>query len=106
MARLTIIPVSGAEQSIEAQDGLTVMEIIKNSGVGDLLALCGGGCSCATCHVYVDPDSLPKLPAMSADEQDLLGSLESKRDNSRLSCQLRLDACLDGMRVEIAPPED
>ena len=56
-------------------------------------AICGGMCSCATCHVYVDPEWLPKLPARMSDESDMLGDLSHRRENSRLSCQVILNEC-------------
>jgi len=81
------------------------MEIIRDAGVDELLALCGGCCSCATCHVYVESGSLLDLPAMGQDENDLLDSSEHRRPTSRLSCQLRFDARFDGLTVAIAPED-
>jgi ferredoxin, 2Fe-2S len=95
----------GKEQSISAQDGHTLMEAIRDSGFGDVLAICGGCCSCATCHVYVDDRDLDRLPAMSADEETLLQSLSSREKGSRLSCQIPVTAALDGIRIEVAPEE-
>jgi 2Fe-2S ferredoxin len=62
-------------------------------------------CSCATCHVYVDADWVAKLPAPMSDESDMLGDLVSRRDNSRLSCQIVLNDALSGVKVSIAPEE-
>jgi ferredoxin, 2Fe-2S len=62
-------------------------------------------CSCATCHVYVDPEWLPKLPAAMSDETDMLGDLISRRANSRLSCQITVTDALSGLAVTIAPEE-
>ena len=72
MPKLTVVDRSGTERMIEVGDGLTVMEAIRDNGFDELLALCGGCCSCATCHVHVDPAFADKLPAMSEDEDDLL----------------------------------
>jgi 2Fe-2S ferredoxin len=69
------------------------------------LALCGGCCSCATCHVHVDPDFAALLPPMSEDENDLLDSSDHRNETSRLSCQIHLTAALDGLRVTIAPED-
>ena len=66
---------------------------------------CGGCCSCATCHVYVDPAFADKLPAISADESDLLDSSDHRNATSRLSCQLPMTAALDGLKVTIAPED-
>ena len=78
---------------------------IRDSGFDELLALCGGCCSCATCHVYVDPAFADSLPAMSEDENDLLDSSDHRNDTSRLSCQVVLTDALDGLRVTIAPED-
>jgi 2Fe-2S ferredoxin len=68
-------------------------------------AICGGMCSCATCHVYVDPDWRDRLPAPMADERELLSDLAHYDDGSRLSCQIEFTPQLDGLRVTIAPDE-
>ncbi|MFV3077052.1 2Fe-2S iron-sulfur cluster-binding protein [Niveispirillum fermenti] len=95
----------GEERTVEGDAGLSVMEILRDNGFDDLLALCGGCCSCATCHVYVDPAFTPVLPPVGPDENDLLDSSDHRRDNSRLSCQVSLTPALDGMRVTIAPED-
>lgn len=105
MAKLTIINRAGEEKAVEAQSGLTVMEIIRDNGFDELLALCGGCCSCATCHVYVDDSFAEKLPAVSADESDLLDSSDHRTAQSRLSCQVPFTDALDGLRVTIAPED-
>ena len=81
------------------------MEVIRESGFDELLALCGGCCSCATCHVFVDPEFADKLPAMSEDENDLLDSSDHRNERSRLSCQIKCVADLEGLRVQIAPED-
>lgn len=105
MAKLIVVNRSGEEQVVEGQEGLSVMEMIRDNGFDELLALCGGCCSCATCHVYVDPAFADKLPAVSEDENDLLDSSDHRNDTSRLSCQLTITAAMDGMRVTIAPED-
>src|SRR3546814_4631144 len=81
------------------------METLRDHGVDDLLALCGGCCSCATCHIYVDPQYAVGLPPMSDDENDLLDSSYHRTDQSRLSCQLNVSTQLDGMTFVIAPED-
>ena len=103
MAKLIITTRSGEQRTVDARVGLTVMEIVRDAGAEEPFALCGGVCSCATCHVYVDPAFVDRLPAINADESDLLDSSEHRRLNSRLSCQIPLDPALDGLSVEIAP---
>ena len=102
MPQLTVVSRSGEEKTVEVGEGLTVMEAIRDNGFDELLALCGGCCSCATCHVHVDPAFADKLPAMSEDEDDLLDSSDHRDETSRLSCQLPFTAELDGLKVRIA----
>ena len=102
MPKLTVVTRAGEESTIEVGDGLTVMEAIRDNGFDELLALCGGCCSCATCHVHVDPAFKDKLPEMSRDEDDLLDSSDHRNENSRLSCQIPLTSDLDGLKVRIA----
>ncbi len=105
MPTITVTDRAGARRDVEAKPGYTVMETIRDAGFDDLLALCGGCCSCATCHVHVDADQLDRLAPMSADEDDLLGSSDHRRPNSRLSCQLDVSDALDGLNVTIAPED-
>jgi ferredoxin, 2Fe-2S len=93
---------NGEVHTLSAASGLTVMEAIRDSGVGELLALCGGACSCATCHVHVDPAFAGVIPALGDDESDLLDSSSHRDERSRLSCQIRLSDDLSGLRVTIA----
>ena len=106
MPTLNVVNRAGDETAVEVEDGLTVMEAIRDNGFDELLALCGGCCSCATCHVHVDRDSISAdLPRMSEDEDDLLESTEHRNETSRLSCQIPFTAELDGLRVTIAPED-
>ena len=102
MPKLTVINRAGEESTIDADTGLSVMEAIRDNGFDELLALCGGCCSCATCHVHVDPSFKDRLPAMSEDEDDLLESSDHRDVNSRLSCQVPFTDALDGLKVTIA----
>ncbi|MDB5670755.1 MAG: 2Fe-2S iron-sulfur cluster binding protein [Alphaproteobacteria bacterium] len=105
MAQLTIVSRDGTEKTVEGRNGWSVMENIRDSGFDELLALCGGCCSCATCHVQVDENWLAALPPVSADEDDLLDSSSHRQANSRLSCQIEFGEALDGLRVTIAPED-
>lgn len=102
MPKLIVVNRSGEEKAVEVDSGLTVMEAIRDNGFDELLALCGGCCSCATCHVHVDPAFADKLAPMSEDEDDLLDSSDHRDATSRLSCQLPLTDELDGLKVRIA----
>ena len=105
MATLHVTDRSGQETAVDAAPGLSVMEVIRDHGFDELLALCGGCCSCATCHVFVDEGFANTLPVMSEDENDLLDSSEHRQENSRLSCQILFSEALDGLRVTIAPED-
>lgn len=105
MPRLVVTNREGETSEIAVEDGLTVMEAIRDNGFDELLALCGGCCSCATCHVFVDESAKDKLPEMSEDEDDLLESSDYRKDNSRLSCQIPFTDALDGLAVTIAPED-
>lgn len=102
MAKVNVVTREGQEVVLEGEDGLSVMEIIRDGGLDELLALCGGCCSCATCHVHVDPAFADKLPPMGEDENDLLDSSDHRDERSRLSCQIPFSDALDGLRVTIA----
>ncbi|WP_066797806.1 2Fe-2S iron-sulfur cluster-binding protein [Sphingomonas soli] len=102
MPKLIVVTREGEEREVEGAAGLSVMEVIRENGIDEVLALCGGCCSCATCHVHVDPEFAAKLPPMSEDENDLLDSSAGRDANSRLSCQIPFTDALDGLRVTIA----
>ncbi len=105
MVKLVVINRGGEESEIEANEGMSVMEALRDHGMDELLALCGGCCSCATCHVYIDPAFAEVLPPRSEDEDDLLDSSDHKTELSRLSCQVPITPALDGLRVTIAPED-
>src|SRR3954470_9954544 len=105
MAQLIIVGRDGTEKQVEGKSGWSVMENIRNSGFDELLALCGGCCSCATCHVHVAEDWVARLEQIGADEDDLLDSSSCRRANSRLSCQIEFGEELDGLKVQIAPED-
>ncbi len=105
MPQLIVLTRDGTEHAVEGEAGLSVMEVIRENGFDELLALCGGCCSCATCHVHVDEEWSGQLPAMGEDEDDLLDSSDHRVATSRLSCQLTFGDELDGLRVQIAPED-
>ncbi len=105
MPKLVVVNRAGEEQTIEAKAGVSVMEAIRDNGFDELLALCGGCCSCATCHVYVDPAFASVVTPLSEDENDLLDSTDHRTENSRLSCQLEISDAMDGLKITIAPED-
>ena len=104
MALLRVIDRDGTEHQVEGKTGLKLMETLRDLEYG-VAAICGGMCSCATCHVYVDPQWVSRLPEPMSDERELLTELSHYQDNSRLSCQFDFTPELDGLRVTVAPDE-
>jgi 2Fe-2S ferredoxin len=103
MARMIVVDRDGKEHEIEAKSGLKIMEILRELDYG-VAAICGGLCSCATCHVYVDPAWTGRLPKPQSDEAELLRELaDYKEPVSRLSCQVDFTDELSGLKVAIAP---
>jgi 2Fe-2S ferredoxin len=102
MPKLIVTTREGTVQELNGADGLTVMEVIRDGGIDELLALCGGCCSCATCHVFVDADFAGAIPPISEDENDLLDSSSDRNEYSRLSCQIEFGDALDGLKVTVA----
>ncbi len=105
MAEVLVTDRSGQQRAVRFTPGLTLMQTICEAGIGELLALCGGVCSCATCHVYVDADSPVALAPPGEDEDLLLDGSTHRTGRSRLSCQTRLSPEHDGLRVTIAPED-
>ncbi|MEM6834771.1 MAG: 2Fe-2S iron-sulfur cluster-binding protein [Sphingomonadales bacterium] len=105
MAQLVVTDMEGNTRTVEAETGISLMEIIRDNDFDDMAALCGGCCSCATCHIYVDEAWASKLGSVDDDEDELLSMAESRQENSRLSCQIEMTDELDGMPVTIAPGE-
>ena len=103
MSQIFVTTRDGTEKALPAKPGMSVMEIIRDGGVDEVLALCGGCCSCATCHVYVDPDWFERLIPMSEEEEERLDDAMLVKPNSRLSCQILMTDDLDGLRVRLAP---
>lgn len=102
---VNIIDLDGQLHELEAVEGWRLMEVIRDYGL-PIKAECGGACSCATCHVYVDQAWMDKIPPMREDEEDMLDQAFEVQDNSRLSCQIILDENLDGLRVTLAKNAD
>jgi ferredoxin, 2Fe-2S len=107
MPKLTVTDRSGIDHALDGEGllGLSIMEIIRDSGVEEILALCGGCCSCATCHVYVDKAFSEKLPPMTSQEAELLDGSDHRSESSRLSCQIPFADALDGLKVTVAPAD-
>lgn len=105
MPMITVITRAGEKRTVESPAGISVMEAIRNAGIDEVLALCGGCCSCATCHVYVHAEHMDTLPPMSSTENDLLDCSDHRTKASRLSCQLPIDPSTEGLTFTIAPQD-
>lgn len=105
MHTLTVTDRAGLATKLPGQAGRSLMEIIRDAGIEDMLAMCGGSCSCATCHVHVDGAYLSSMPAMGQFERELLEGSVHFNEASRLACQISFSAAIDGIRVTIAPED-
>jgi len=105
MAKIKVTDRMGNKLDLEAVDGRTLMEPLRDIANG-MEALCGGLCSCSTCQVFIEPGWAAKLPPPKDDEQELLeGSEVYRPGQSRLACQIRVSSALEGIELEIAPAE-
>lgn len=99
MPKITYIAADGTQSEVEAKIGDSVMLTAVNNNVPGIVAECGGACSCATCHVHVDPDWFDKLPDADDMEKDMLEFAVDPDETSRLSCQITVTDELDGLVV-------
>lgn len=102
MPTILVTDRAGNQTAVPASNDRTIMEILRDAGFDDIVALCGGCCSCATCHIHVDPAFADTLPPISADENDLLDTSPHRTPQSRLACQVPFTDAMAGLRVEIA----
>ena len=105
MPTLHVTDREGEQRTLQSPAGCSVMQVIRDSGFGEIAALCAGGCACSTCHVYVDPEFINCVPPMESEENELLDITGCRRENSRLSCQIRFVDALDGLKVTVAPED-
>jgi len=101
MPKITYIEHNGTEHTVDVPVGLTVMEGAVNNNIPGIDADCGGACACSTCHVYVDPAWIDKLPARDDMEEDMLDFAFEPNERSRLTCQVKVTAELDGLVVQM-----
>lgn len=101
MAKITYIEFNGTPHELDIQPGTSVMQGAVTHSVRGIIGDCGGACSCATCHVYVDPAWLDKVGEKAAMETALLDEVCDMRPNSRLSCQIKVTDALDGLVVRL-----
>ena len=101
MTTINFILTDGSRHAVEATDGEVVMRVAVRSGFSGILAECGGACSCATCHVHIDPSWVDKLPPKDELETEMLDFAEGVDATSRLSCQIKITPALDGLLVHV-----
>lgn len=99
MPKITFIDNVGTARDVEAKSGTSIMEAAVQNMIPGIDADCGGACACATCHVYVDAEFIPKLKDKDDMEDSMLDFAENVQDNSRLSCQILMSDDLDGIKV-------
>lgn len=102
---LFVVSRKGQEKRIDvaAAEDRPLMEIIRDANIDDEFGMCGGNCSCATCHIYVEESAVEFFPTQSQLEDELLDGSAARKPNSRLSCQLQSSKVRDGLKVTIAP---
>ena len=103
MPKLIFIQTNGKESSIEAENGLSVMEVARDNDIG-IEGTCGGSISCCTCHVIIDPEWFPIVGKPNPDEEDMLDLAMGLKATSRLGCQIEITAELNGLRIHV--PEE
>ena len=99
MITINFINSKGIQKSVNAVEGETLMECAKKNDIHEIEADCGGGCSCATCHVYIEKEWIDKIKEPSEMEEDMLDFALNVESNSRLSCQIKLETNLDGLTI-------
>jgi ferredoxin, 2Fe-2S len=102
---MSVVTRAGEEIKVEGEIGTSLMEAIRDAGIDEMLALCGGCCSCSTCHVYVDDAFAGQITPVTESEGDLLDGCTHKTAQSRLSCQIRITDETEGLRVTLAPED-
>ena len=105
MTEIFVTARGGEETTLPFTPSMSLMQTICDGGIDELAAICGGVCSCATCHVYIADEFMAGMPPMSEDEDAMLDGVPHRTANSRLSCQIRLTPEHNGMRVTIAEDE-
>ena len=102
MAKITYVEHGGKEHVVDVAPGLTVMEGARDNNIPGIEADCGGACACSTCHVYVHPDWVARLPGIDPMEQDMLEfAYQPDPARSRLTCQIKVSDAIDGLVVQM-----
>ena len=105
MPKILVTDRRGTEHEVDATNGFTLMEVIRDDGKFELAAICGGMMSCSTCHVYIDQAWMDKMPKQDRDERERLEESSHNQANSRLSCQIEIKPDYEGLKVTVAPED-
>ena len=103
--KLSVVSRTGEEREFEGACGDSIMENIRDNGFDDLVGVCGGNCSCGTCHIYVDPGFADVCRRCRSSEDSMLAASDHRTAQSRLACQIPFAVELEGLRVRLAPEE-
>jgi len=107
MTQITYIEPSGQSVTVDVAEGWSLMQAATAQGVEGIVGECGGSCACATCHCYVDEARLADLPPPSQSELDMLANVAAeRRPNSRLSCQIKASAAIEGLTVTLPETQE
>ena len=107
MANITFVEASGTSTTVNLAEGWNLMQGAIANGIDGILGECGGSCACATCHCYVDEAWLDKLPAASEGELGMLENVAAeRRPNSRLACQIKATAALEGLLIQLPATQE
>ena len=107
MAQITYVEANGQQTTLNLQDGWSLMQGATTNGIDGILGECGGSCACATCHCYVDETRLGDLPPPSQSELDMLENVASeRRPTSRLACQIKATAALEGLVIHLPETQE
>lgn len=101
MPAIKFVTADGATTDVDATIGSNLMQVARDNDIREIEAECGGACSCATCHCYVDENWIGAVEPASAVEKDMLGGVIDPKPNSRLACQIMITAALDGLVVRL-----
>ena len=101
MTKVIFVEANGTRHEIDAENGATIMEVAIKNGITGIVGECGGACTCATCHIYIDDEWVERGGDPSVAEEDMLDFAYDVRDNSRLSCQIKVSEELNGIVVHV-----
>lgn len=99
--KVIFIEHNGTEHLVQGEVGQNLMQVATSLLIPGIVADCGGYCNCATCHAYIAPEWIGRVPEKSRDEADLLECALDTQENSRLTCQVTLTPELDGVVVRL-----